>query len=367
MKKVLVVVDAPGPAEFIAPVLAELRNEKLEIELVTVGKSPTRILAKYNPIRCDSESEAEIIYKEFKPDALLVAISSLTLGPYVNNEFTKLAHADGKKIVCLQDYWANHRWPMNFKVMKYWDAILVLDDMAKNFLLQDGYSGKIIVTGSPAFDKFSKVNVAKERSRLRKKFKISDDAFVILHCGTGTPQSWKEDEITFKFVAETIREFNKPAKSRTRQSKVILISRAHPRDENPSRYKNLAPDLNLVDTSSIDLTEEVLPIADAVIGMYSTNLIHACYLRIPAISIVLPNAGRKILDRISLPDFPPNGVGATIGVYKESTDTLKNEIEKIMNDEKYRSAIKLAQEKFFPINAVSSAQKVADEILRIFK
>ncbi|GEM_PF-1508389 len=364
MKKLLIVVDAPGPAEFIAPVIP-LLAKKYKIRVVTVKDSPTKILAKYKPVRCDSESEAEPIYKKFKPDALLAAISSLTLGPYVNNEFTKLARADGKKIICFQDYWANHRWPMNFKMMRYWDAMLVLDEMAENFVLQDDYRGEVIVTGSPAFDKFGKIDVAKEKARLRKKFLIPASAFVILHCGTGTPQSWKEDEITFKFIAETIREIQ--TDSSTRQlinSKLILISRPHPRDENPNRYKNLAPDLNLLDTSSVGLTEELLPIADVVIAMYSTNLVHACYLRIPAISILLPDAGKKILDRVSLPDFPPNGVGATVGVYKESVNILK---EKIMTDEKHRAVIKLAQERFFPLNKKPSAHKVADEVLRIFK
>lgn len=368
-RKILIVVDAPGPAEFIAPVIPQLSarggssfgGKTYNLKLVTVGPSPTKILAKYKPIRIDKENEAGPIYKKFGPDVLLAAMSSLVLGPYVINEFVDLAHADSKKIICFQDYWANHRNPMNFKMMKYWDAVLVPDDLAKNLILQDGYEGRVIVSGNPAFDELAKIDVGKEKSRLRKKFKIPEGSFVILHCGTGTPQSWQADEITFNFIARTVRELKKQYK------KLILISRPHPRDENPGRYQKMAPDLGLLDTSAFPLTEELLPMADVVVAMYSTNLIHACYLRIPAISILLPGAGKKNLERVSLPDFPPNNVGATIGVYKDSVADLAGEITKIMNDPAHRAVIQKSQTQFFPINKKSSAKKIADEIVKFLK
>lgn len=356
MKKLLVVVDAPGPAEFIAPVIPKLSN--YDLELITVGESPTKILAKYRPIRLDQENKATAVYKKFNPDALLVATSSLVLGPYVNNKFTKLAHSDSKKIIAFQDYWANHRWPMNLKMMGYWDALLVIDELAKKFVLADGYQGKIIITGSPAFDRFKDVNVFKERRRLRKKFGIPENAFVILHCGTGTPQSWKEDETTFKFLADAVRSLKKDCPD------TILISRPHPRDENPDRYEKLAPDLKMPEISSIELTEDILPIADLILGMYSTNLIHACYLRIPGISILLPNAGKKRLAKISLSDFPPNKVAATIGIYRASVPELKKELEKIMQDSAYRSSIQARQKRFFPMEK-SAAKKAVNAIKKL--
>lgn len=356
MRKLLIVVDAPGPAGFIAPVINELRSKNYELKIVTVKESPTTILAKQKPIRCDKESEAESIYKKFNPDFLLVAMSSLVKGPYVNNKFTEIAHANGKKIVCFQDFWANHRWPMNYKMMKYWDAVLVPDDLAKNLILQDGYERKVIVSGNPAFDKFGMVNVEKERSRLRKKFKVPEDSFVMLHCGTGTPQSWEADEITFKFIAGTVRALKKQNKD------VILISRPHPRDENPERYKEMAPDLDLLDTAKVALTDELLPIADVVLAMYSTNLIHACYLRIPAVSILLPDAGKERLEKTSLPDFPPNTVGATIGIYKNSVTDLEEEIKRIISDPARRLAIQKIQAQFFPITELKLQKSRWDRI-----
>lgn len=362
--KILIVVDAPGPAEFIFPVMPLLQKNN-GILLVTVDQ-PTqaahKILQKYNPTSCSSEEEAEPIYQKFNPDILLVGMSSLVLGPYVNKKFAELAHADGKKIISFQDFWANHRWPMNWQMLKFCNAVLTPDEMAKNFLEQDGYEGKIIITGNPAFDKFSDINVAAERKKLRQKFNLSEKDFVILHSGTGTPQSWQEDEVTFKFLAEVIRNFRNSSIPQLFNSKLIIISRPHPRDEQPNRYQKLAPDLNLLDVSSFGLTEEILPIADVVIAMYATNLIHSCYLRIPAISILLPNGGKKRLEKISLTDFPPNAVRATIGIYHQSTKELKEVLIKIINNQDYRDEIRKNQEKFFPVSQEQHAQKIVKAI-----
>lgn len=353
MLKILIVVDALGPAEFIDPVIPIL-SKSFELRIVAVKESPAKIMKQHKPVLCNSELEAESIYKKFKPDILLVATSSLVLGPFVNNKFTELAYADKKKIVCFQDYWANHRWPMNFKMMDRWDAVITGDNLGKNFLLQDGFGGKIFVTGHPAFDKFLDVNVAKEKARLREKLKINLDAPVILHSGTGTPQSEKEDAVTFNFLAKAIREIKKEYPN------LVFISRPHPRDENPSRYNQLAPDLGLLDTSSIDLTENLLPVADVVVAMYATNLIHACYLRIPAISILLPNAGKKRLEQISLTDFPPSAEGATISIYKENLSLLKETLVKSLFDRHFLRELEEKQKQFFALGNNSSAKKVAE-------
>src|SRR3989344_5558996 len=187
MKKILCVVDAPGPAEFIAPVIPLFRG--IELRLVAVKGAPTEILKKFHPLRCDTEAEAEAIYQKHKPDALLVAMSSLMLGPYVNKRFTELFHESGKPIIAFQDYWANHRQPQNAIVQSYWDALLVPDALAERYVEEDGFHGNVYVTGNPAFEKFKNVKVADERKRLRKKFGISEAAKVIFYAGTGTPQS----------------------------------------------------------------------------------------------------------------------------------------------------------------------------------
>ena len=361
MQKLLIVVDAPGPAEFILPVLP-LIKKIADIRIVTVLGSPTAILAKYKPIRCDTPEEAEKIYRETPSDALLVAMSSLVTGPFVSGKFTMLAHADKKKVICFQDFWANHRFSENFKMMRYWDAVLTIDELAKNYLIRDAYEGVIYNTGSPAFDRFRKENVAKERTKLRKKYGIANNRFVILYAGAGTPAGWNEDEATFKFLSGVIDKFQK------KYADSVFIARQHPRDEKPGRYTAIAPNLKYLETTSIPLSEDLLPIADVVIGMYATNLIHACYLRIPGISILLPNAGKKRLqENMLIPDFPPNSVGATIGIYEDDQEYLEFVLETLVNDPIKKLVLQTMQARFFQFEKEPSAKKVAAAIKKELK
>jgi len=361
-KKTLIVVDAPGPAEFIAPALPFLKNQKdFDFSIVTVNNSSSQVLKEYNSRLCSNEAEAEILYQEIKPDILVVAMSSLANGPFVNSAFTKLTHQDDKKIICFQDFWANHRWPMNFKMMSYWDAVLVIDELAKMFLLEDQYSGEMVITGNPGFDKFKNVNVAAKRAELRQKFNLAENEKVIFYIGQGTPTTWQADEITFKFLTETLQQcqaknaFNSP---------LVLMAHPHPRDENPDRYQKLAGSLKFYNTSAMALADELLPLADVVASMYSTNSIHACYLRIPTVSILLPDAGQARLKIMRLDDFPPNKYGASVGVYSQSIEELSSVLEKVLFDADYKAAIKTAQEKNFPID-IKAAPLAAEAIIKL--
>src|SRR3989344_2855592 len=114
MEKVLIVVDAPGPAEFIFPVIPFLKGYKIKI--VTVKDSPTKVLENYKPVCIDRENEAIPFFRDFNPDSLWFAVSSLVSGPYIVRQFTELAYRDEKKIICFQDIWGNHRWPSNLQL-----------------------------------------------------------------------------------------------------------------------------------------------------------------------------------------------------------------------------------------------------------
>ena len=358
-------VDAPGPAEFIEMAIPLLK-QKSEVEIAAVKNSPYEVLRKFKPQRCDTQAEAELLYKKFAPDLLVTAVSSLITEPlekHVLFHFTNFANADKKPIICFQDFWANHRWPVNFHLLDYWNKMLVPDDLSKRFLLEDGYKGEIVVTGNPSFDRFGELDVKKDREWLRKKFGVEKDDFVIMYLGRGTPASFWADEITFPFFAKTIKQLQEKIGARRR---ILVILRPHPRDEDPGRYKRMAPDLPYLDASEFPSTDDLLPIADLMAGMYATNHIHACYMRIPGVVILLPNAGKKIMDKISLPDFPPNQLGATIGIYEENVELLTNTIIKIMDDENFKKEIRQNQEKYFPIPSPTqktAAQKVAEEIL----
>ncbi len=355
-RRILIAVDAPGPAEFIAPVIPLLRHGtwdkrhgNWETKIVTVGNSDTNILKQYRPIQCTTQRDAERVFRSFRPHTLLLGMSSLPKTP-VHRLPVSLAAREHIPLIAFQDYWGNHRNPENAPILKHAQKILVPDLFAQTLLLEDGFRGEIVITGNPAFQKFSRVNVARERAKIRKKLGIPARAFFVLYVGTGTPQSAKMDEITFIFFARAIDLFKRSEKN------LFVAVHAHPRDEHPNRYRELAPRLTTVDTSRFPLADSLLPAADVVISMYSTNLIHACFLRIPGISILLPNAGRKRLRQFGLDDFPPNRAGATVGIYTNSPALLARTLNRLNHDRTFRKTLVLRQKKYFPhTNAATRA------------
>ena len=281
---------------------------------------------------------------------------NIEIGPFVNNALIGLAVKDDVPIICLQDFWANHRWPSNKKMLPYYKAVCVLDEFSKKLWLEDGFSGEIHVTGSPAFDRFAGVDVSAEHKRLRRLFKLESGEKVILYVGQGVPRHIESDKKTFAFTIEALRALGARG--------LKLAARPHPRAVETGYYAEIARGLDLLDTSALPFTENILPLADVIISSLTTNLIHACHLRLPAVSILLPDAGRKTLKDIGLDDFPPNIVGATIGIYEENTDQLRDILNRVFNDENFRNQIRQAQEKNFPLDS-GAAQKVAEAILSL--
>ncbi len=354
MKKILCVADAPGPAEFLLPVLPLLK-EKAEVVVLGYGKA-FEVLQGAGALEVKTEEEGIEVYKKFNPGILVEAISSLTKGPFIINKLIERAHAESVPVVCLQDIWANHRWPHNASSLKYANLVCTLDEFAASLWKEDGFKGKIQVTGNPGFEKFGNVDVVEERARLRARLHLSAVDKVILYAGQGTPRAVEEDKKTFKLLTDSLRLI--------KDFPIKLIVRPHPRAEETGYYKEYAQNLEVVDTKSIHFSENILPAADLIVSIFATNLIHACYLRIPAMSILLPGAGGEITEVLRLKDFPPNTMGATVGVYKEDSQELKEKILKILTDETFRGSLIRAQKSNFILDG-KSAERTCLAILGV--
>ncbi len=353
-KIILCVADAPGPAEFLAPVIP-LLSEDTDVHVIAVGTARS-VLKEMGAIECDDESQASILFENIKPDMVVFAISSLTNGPYVNNKIVQLAHENNIPVICLQDMWGNQRWPQNKDVMSRSDGVCVLDEYAASLWREDGFNKDIFVTGSPAFDRFATIDVSKERARVRAELGIGENERIVLYAGQGTPHHIEQDKKTFAYVTDAIRALNE-------KMPVTLIARHHPRAVETEYYKEYSHGIKTIDTSGFEFADEILPAADIVIAMSSTSLLHACYLRISGVSVLLPDQGKVLLKQIGFDDFPPNVMGATVGIYNEDTDVLIQTLEGIFTDELLRSRIRGAQEKSFPLDG-GSAERVAAVVRR---
>ena len=357
MTKILCIADAPGPAEFLAPVISLLLKDN-DVSIVAVGTAMS-VLEPFGAIRCDDESAVADMLAKIKPDLVVSAISSLTHGPYVNNAFLQIARERNVPVICLQDIWGNHRMPQNKDIMSRISAVCVLDDYAASLWREDGFTKDIFITGNPAFDRFAVLDVKKERARLRVQLHLDDADRVILFAGQGTPQHIEADKKTFAYITEAIRGLSATMP-------VKLIARYHPRAIETGYYEEYAHGIEMIDTSALhaEFSDEVLPAADVIISMFSTNLVHACYVRIPGVSVLLPEWGRATLNNIGLDDFAPNKMGATAGVYHDDPTELTGIFTKIFSDESFRSRMRRAQEKNFPLDA-KAAERVRNAIMSI--
>ena len=294
---------------------------------------------------------------EFKPDLFFATTSSLVYGPFLISALTKHASRHGIPVICLQDYWGNHRHPMNSLALKHWPIMMVQDEIGKRLLLEDHYRGKIVVTGNPALDALSGIDVLSVRRRTREALKLKGEDFLIVYIGRGTPFFAHEDEVTFAFLSAALRAMDKPP---------ILMARPHPRDEAPSRYESLSEGLRTINAGFVPEVHSALCAADLVVGMDSTSHIHAIYLRIPTMCLVLPYAGRARLAKMGLTDFPPDTVGASIGFYEPDKTACASLMEKVRDDKNFRAALRTAQEKYFPMPS-RAAPLVASEVLKLVK
>lgn len=320
--KILIVVDSPGPADSIASILKPL-GEHAQLLVLAIGKA-CDVLREY-PITCiDDERIGLDKLSAFKPDLFLQGISSLVNGPFISNNLTRSAKGLGYKVVVFQDFWANHRWPTNLAMFPNWDSILTVDNLALDFIKSDGFKGEILVTGNPAYDKFFEVDVLTERTRLRRMLDLPADRKIVLYVGQGTPATLEPDIEAFTFMFEVLRKIEiQPA----------LIVRAHPRAETISHYQKNSAGLEIIHTPEFFLTDELLPIADVVVSMFATNLIHASILGLPTVSLMLPKVSAR-LKEINLDDFPLNTIESTTPIYETDHSKAVQIFSKLLSDDR---------------------------------
>ena len=357
--KILVLVDSPGTADMIRPVWPLLSRHS-DCRLVAAHQSAAKILIQCQPTYCVDLITAQTIYENIKPDLIVTGVSSLSKEPNVINELTKRAVISGRPTIALQDYWGNHRSPHNRPMLAYWQKILVPDAWARDYLLIDNYQGKVVIVGQPGWERCLTVNLVQERSKFRAAAGLNSDNFTLLWPGSAAPNFEETDESSFRFLLETLTLI-KPTPS--------LIARPHPRDEDLSRYERLAQEFNIIlrQPPPALATDELLPIADVVIATYSTSLVHAALMQIPAVSLMLPEAGLKKMQTINLSDFPLNQIAAAIGVYENNVNFLAEVLIKLRDETAYRQALAIKQKVFIDSLPHHAAENITREILNFEK
>lgn len=310
-KKILVVVDSPGPADSFSVFLPKLSGVT-EVKILVIAKAYP-VLKDLGATEVIDTKQIEEAINSFKPDLFLPAISSLIQGPYFLNDSVKFAKSKSIPVFLFQDFWGNHRHQTNFAMMPPWDAVATVDNLAADLLKLDEYQGQIFVTGNPAYDKFFNVDLKAKREVIRRQLGIPDSKKLILYAGQASATNIFADRPTFKLLCEAIRILKEAP---------LFTVRPHPRSESIEHYQQDSLEIEMIHTPEFFLTDDLLPAADLVVSMYASNLVHASILGVPTISILLPEAGKKALGLCRLSDFPLNHGKGTLGFYEDSAEKL---------------------------------------------
>lgn len=306
-----------GSANAVFPVLRELQKNSRNILVYADGVSAEKFKDEYPLISasCSFEKVLDWFSYEHGVSAAILGISSA--GGVIPVAFTNVCKKRGIPIIAVEDYWASHCM-VNWEELP--DLVCVQDDFAKRLLLESwgfrGYSSnQVIVTGQPAFDRFKDTDCRSANKQLRQSLKLNQDWPIIFFPG----QIYGMAE-ALPIVVDALNSISRP---------VYFIMRDHPRVSSPNAtqefkqiykvYKDIPDKLNigqLVDSSSLKSSDLCNAGADIVIGMYSTMLVEACYMRKPTIVVWTPDgqAGLEMESDNKLHKNPIAVLGAALEV-----------------------------------------------------
>lgn len=158
--KIIFAAQDLGGFKAILPVIKKLKNKKnllLKIILADESiKSARENRISYQDGSKLTDKKLTRLLKEERPDLVFTATS---LGRSVEKRITKVAKDKKIKTIAIVDFWANYK--KRFSSLP--DYILVIDEIMKKEMIKEGFnSQKLIITGNPFFDSFSKLAFSQE-------------------------------------------------------------------------------------------------------------------------------------------------------------------------------------------------------------
>jgi|GEM_PF-4487330 len=209
--------------------------------------------------------------------------------------------------------------------------------------------GRIFVTGHPDYDKYHEIDGLAIRKDVRKSLELSDDQFLIVYSGLLPPET---TGILGRLI-EDLKQVN------TKKELVLLLSK-HPRDAFPEEdYEKILSKFDGRVIRQGDFTSDQISYAcDLLVAPGpSTEALKCAYRGVPSLHIIPPDF---------YPDFPeiriplPVKVGASVMV--ENYGDLKGSLEKVINDDGFRShMLEIAREEF------KTEGKAAERIAEVIK
>lgn len=298
--KILMGTNEQGGAECLAPVAKFLLSEGHDVFLYSGSPCApifTRENLSYEIVQNSAPPLEDLValIKRLQPDVVVTGI----IGKKNNLDFTLMAAAKRQNIPVLSilDSWLqyrerlfDHRHPSDV----YWPhRLAVMDESCVTDLKNIGFpEDRVVVTGHPKFDelfrlKELRVNV-KKRSELRLKYNLRTDKPVLVFFSQPLSKYYAKAEMGYdefdvlKILLASYEDIN-------REFKVELVIKEHPLRKTFSQNSQILPEA--IKCLGVADADDLVILADVVLGMSTTILVHAALLGIPVVSIQ-PNVKR---------------------------------------------------------------------------
>lgn len=354
----------PGGVKGIIAVAQELVSRNKEVILLAEGQA-IEILEdkKWDFSTFFGEAAGQKVIKRFGiPEALLTSFCEA--GPRVAQQLVGLLK-NKCPVIGISDLWQDSLIPGWVDLRPRLDYICVNDCTDIKIILEawpEFSPDNIKVTGWPAFDEFTNVNVLREGKTVRAKLGIATDdqrpivflAGQIYHNGL--------------LATEVVHCLN------CLTDEVIFIPRQHPRfardapKEEKEKWEQAIQHFSkgtMIDCSKIPQAISIIIISSVVISFFSTVLAEAAVLRKPNISIWYPVLAKYYQDEI-ISGYEDEFPAITLGCSAKATnrEELVELIKKAILAGEDPLGLKQAQEKHFRLDG-KNAKRVADLVMSI--
>lgn len=271
----------------------------------------------------------------FKPNfAIIPQISELGIKilKYSINKNIKVILANTEGFVTKKKY--STFYPYVNEIAKL-SKIFCLTHSEKNFLIENKYKSKVILTGSLRYykkdvkkkikKKINKVGIISTNKYLTSRF--STDIIHELYHRHGEGRN-----IFKKFITYELAFFDFLEKLQNENKNIKFILRPHPFESNEN-YKHLNFEIDKSKTS-----DEFLKKVDIIINDYSTLSVESIINKVPVLNV------RKLIDAeiVQLRDYFPANIGYPIKSMTQLKSILSNksyDLKKIYSEKKYLKII----------------------------
>ena len=346
-----------GSGNACLPAITMLKDSGIPVSIYAEAPAYDRFKDKHKLINeCDMDS----LFKSVKPS--LVTVTCSATGGAVPTDMSNKAKQINLPVVLVEDAWSSHS---SFKWNHLPDGVCVVDEFAKNLILQSwpGYpESHIHITGAPVFDKFVNIQTESAKHKLRESLCLNENWPIIFFTGEvhGMTQA-------VSILVSALNNFDAPVYMILRDHPTIILPKAP--DEHKKIYleyhgilKTLK--VGIVVDSSKFTSDEVVAGSDIVVGICSTMLAEACYLRKSVLNIWTPEIGQILFGVAgnTFSELPTTNLGASFKV--QSAEEIINYLHKIITGD--TKAMLQAQQKHFRADGLSGS-RVANAILSYYK